>query len=276
MARHRLGGEDTAIIPAQPDAGTSQWGNPAGSPPGRTLPLRGLAIVAACVMLVAVVALAWGSKTPMWNATPPTTTPTSSQTQPVPDTGSSVPSASLTATPSARPSAGASASQRRTPGASPSLTSTPVPTQVNLVAGSTRSLESISLAGTYVTENAAFGDLMPVTTNSAATTKQAATFTVVAGLANPTCVSFLTASGNYLRHRNFRLRVEPLANTGLFRQDTTFCVRPGNNAGSVSFESVNYPGWYLHHRAAEIWLEPLADNAAFRTECSFRAAYGWV
>ena len=79
-----------------------------------------------------------------------------------------------------------------------------------------RSLESVNYPGRYVRHLNSLGQLDPVTSGSTAQTKLDATFTVVNGLASPACYSFQTKGGLFLRHRDWRLRVD--ANTG----DATF------------------------------------------------------
>ena len=55
----------------------------------------------------------------------------------------------------------------------------------------------------------------------------------------------------------------------LFREDATFCVRPGSVPGSLSFESFNYPGWYLRHRGNELWVDHSTRTAEFAADSSF-------
>lgn len=191
-----------------------------------------------------------------------TPTPTTSESARPSATPSITPS--LRSTPTPRPTA--------TAVASPTPTPVPTPAPLQLVAGTTRSLESINLAGAYLATNGSYLDLVAISAGSTAGARQSASFAVVAGLADADCVTFRAANGRYLRHRDYRLRLDPFADTDLFRQDATFCVRPGSSAGSVSFESVNYPGWYLHRRGTQLWLDALVDSAAFRSDCSFRVA----
>jgi GH43 family beta-xylosidase len=139
-----------------------------------------------------------------------------------------------------------------------------------------RSLESVNYPGSYVRHQDSLGRLDPVTAGSPTQTKLDATFTVVNGLASPSCYSFQTRAGSFLRHRDWRLRVD--ANTGdaTFRADATFCAVDGSVAGSVSLVSHNYPNRRIRHRDFGLWLDTYADTATFRADSSFRLTAPWA
>jgi hypothetical protein len=88
-----------------------------------------------------------------------------------------------------------------------------------------------------------------ITSGSPATTKADATWIVQAGLADSSCISFESANdpGQYLRHYDFELYLEPDDGGSQFAQDATFCPRPGNSGRGYSFDSVNYPNKYIRH-----------------------------
>ncbi|MBM2618109.1 AbfB domain-containing protein [Actinoplanes sp. LDG1-06] len=95
-----------------------------------------------------------------------------------------------------------------------------------------------------------------ISTSSATTDRQDATYYVRAGLSNASCYSFESRNfpGQYLRHRDSRVYRE--ANTGgSFAGDATFCARPGLSGGGTSLESANFAGRYLRHRGEEVWVE---------------------
>ena len=126
-----------------------------------------------------------------------------------------------TATPDAIPSLGVTASV-------PTATvEAPGPNLLPLTVNTTRSLRSVSQPDRYLGQVGFLADLVQVTDNSSASTKQTATFTVVTGLADASCYSFL-ADGHYLRHRAFRLRLETDDSSNLFKNDATFCVGAGS------------------------------------------------
>ncbi|MGW3351804.1 AbfB domain-containing protein [Nonomuraea rubra] len=116
----------------------------------------------------------------------------------------------------------------------------------------------------------------PTRSSAAATqTKLDATFTIVNGLATPSRFSFQTEEGRFLRHRDWRLRVD--ANTGdaTFRADATICAVDDSVAGSTSLISYNYPSRRIRHRDFELWLDPYQDTATFRADSSFRITAPW-
>lgn len=92
----------------------------------------------------------------------------------------------------------------------------------SLATGATRSFQSASYATRYWQEQSALLNLPVVTSSSTTAEKQASAFTVVAGLADSSGFSFRDASGNYLRHYNHQLRVDPTDGTDLFRTDSSF------------------------------------------------------
>jgi Alpha-L-arabinofuranosidase B (ABFB) domain len=85
----------------------------------------------------------------------------------------------------------------------------------------------------------ATGQITPVTAGSDGQTKRDATFTIVNGLASRACYSFQTKTGLFLRHRDYRLRVD--ANTGdaAFRGDATFCARGTSSRSSAQDADVS-------------------------------------
>jgi hypothetical protein len=139
-----------------------------------------------------------------------------------------------------------------------------------------RSLESVNYPGRFIRTVDSLGRLEPVTAASTAQIKRDATYTIVNGLASPACYSLQTRDGLFLRHRDWRLRVD--ANTGepAFRADATFCPVDGSVDGSVSLVSYNYPNHRLRHRDFALWLETYQDTAVFRADSSFRLAAPWA
>jgi hypothetical protein len=105
--------------------------------------------------------------------------------------------------------------------------------------------------GDYLTGNVS-GDevaIESVTSGSSSTVKADATWIVEPGLANANCVSFETAngSGDYIRHYNYELYLEPSDGTAQFALDATFCPRAGNSGSNYSFMSYNYSDHYIRH-----------------------------
>jgi len=88
-----------------------------------------------------------------------------------------------------------------------------------------------------------------VTSGSSTALKEDATWIVEPGLANSSCVSFESAngSGDYIRHYDFELYLEPNADTTQFDLDATFCPRAGNSGSDFSLMSYNYSYDYIRH-----------------------------
>jgi hypothetical protein len=88
-----------------------------------------------------------------------------------------------------------------------------------------------------------------VTSSSSATIKEDATWIIEPGLANSSCVSFKSAngSGDYIRHFDFELYLEPSDGTTQFALDATFCPRAGNSGSDYSFMSYQYSYDYIRH-----------------------------
>ncbi|MFI6509325.1 family 43 glycosylhydrolase [Streptosporangium sp. NPDC050855] len=154
--------------------------------------------------------------------------------------------------------------------ASSVLVATAAPASAATLPTGARSLEAVNYSGHYVRYTGGLGRLDPVASTGPAQTRLEATFTVVNGLASPSCHSFQTRDGLFLRHHDWRLRVD--ANTGdaTFRADATFCAVDGSVAGSVSLTSYNYPNRRIRHRDFGLWLDTHQDTAAFRADSSFR------
>jgi hypothetical protein len=139
-----------------------------------------------------------------------------------------------------------------------------------------RSLESVNYPGRFLRHADYLGRLDPVTSGSSAQTRSDATFTVVNGLASPSCYSFQAANGMFLRHRDMRVRLEASTGTPQFRGDATFCPADGSVAGSVSLVSFNFPDRRLRHRDFELWVETFQDTDRFRADSSFRLTAPWT
>ncbi|WP_405015928.1 glycoside hydrolase family 43 protein [Kitasatospora sp. NBC_00070] len=147
-----------------------------------------------------------------------------------------------------------------------------VPGGAALPVNTNRSLRSVNYPSRYVSSD---GSLAAVTASSSSAGRQAATFTVLPGLADPNCHSLRAADGRYLRHRDFKLRLGTDDGSAVFRGDSTFCPRPGSAAGSVSLESYNYPGRYLRHYDYQLSLDVYQDSDTFRADSSFQGVTPW-
>ncbi|MEU5664252.1 AbfB domain-containing protein [Streptomyces longwoodensis] len=106
--------------------------------------------------------------------------------------------------------------------------------------------------------------------------KQDATWRIVPGLADSSCYSFESRNypGEYLRHRDFRVRKDPSDGSDLFRADATWCAVPGS--GGVRLMASNFPGQYLRHIDAELWLATPGGAHAWDNPASFTEDTTWA
>ncbi|MFI0924983.1 sigma-70 family RNA polymerase sigma factor [Streptomyces sp. NPDC021012] len=228
-------------------------------------PLVSLATGAVLIAGTATYA-AWPEPAPRAPSATATAAPTVGAPAPLPSrtTASAGPSP---ASPSPVIPASASPSPVIPPSVSPS------PVGPSAVAGTVplgaQSLESADSPGLFVTYAGDFAALGSVAASSGAQARQRVTFTVVGGLADTGCVTFRAADGRYLRHQYLRLRLSADDGSALFREDATFCPRPGAVAGSVTLHAHNYPGTVLRHRDGGIWLDGSDGTRAFAGQASF-------
>ncbi|ATY98909.1 beta-galactosidase [Streptomyces cavourensis] len=112
---------------------------------------------------------------------------------------------------------------------------------------------------------------------SSATLKQDATYTVRRGLADSSCYSFESVNypGQFLRHAESRVRNSPSENSALFRQDATFCARPGIGGTGVTFESINLPGSFLRHYDSAVYIASGDGGSGFNRPQTLTADSSW-
>ncbi|MFE3140938.1 AbfB domain-containing protein [Streptomyces scopuliridis] len=106
--------------------------------------------------------------------------------------------------------------------------------------------------------------------------KNDATWKVVTGLANSQCYSFESRNypGEYLRHRDFRVRRDANDGSALFRADATFCTVAGT--GGVRLSSANLPGSYIRHINSEVWLATPGGAHAWDNPATFTEDTTWA
>ncbi|WP_327342240.1 glycoside hydrolase family 43 protein [Streptomyces europaeiscabiei] len=75
----------------------------------------------------------------------------------------------------------------------------------------------------------------------------------------------------YVRHSNFDVRIDQ----NVTNDDAKFRQRPGlAGTGTVSFESVNFPGYYLRHDGADFQLVYNDGTPQFAADATFRQVAG--
>jgi hypothetical protein len=151
-----------------------------------------------------------------------------------------------------------------------------VPGGPSLPTGVTRSLQSVNYPTRYWQEQSSLLNLPVVTSSSTTAEKQASTFTVVPGLADSNAFSFRDSAGKYLRHWDFRGRFDANDGSSIFAKDATFVARTGTAAGSVRFESYNYPGYYLRHYNYQLRVDRSDGTDLFRQDSSFVPVTAWA
>ncbi len=76
----------------------------------------------------------------------------------------------------------------------------------------------------------------------------------------------------YVRHADFDVRIDPNVSPA---QDAQFRLVPGlAGSGTVSFESVNFPGHYLRHQGFDFVLAANDGSATFAADATFRRVAG--
>ncbi|MEU6062517.1 AbfB domain-containing protein [Streptomyces sp. NPDC047097] len=111
--------------------------------------------------------------------------------------------------------------------------------------------------------------------------KNDATWRIVPGLADDRCYSFESRNypGEYLRHREFRVRREG-GGDALFRADATWCAVAA--PGGVRLASYNFPDQLLRHHDAQLWLatpggpRPYDDPALFTEDTTWAIENPWA
>ncbi|WP_405733951.1 glycoside hydrolase family 43 protein [Streptomyces sp. NBC_01537] len=146
----------------------------------------------------------------------------------------------------------------------------------SLTTGITRSFRSANYPTRYWSEATGAVNLSVITSSSTSAAKTAATFTVVAGLADSNGYSFRDSAGNYLRHYNYVGRFDANDGTTTFAKDATFVARTSPTSGAVRLESYNYPGYYLRHYNYALRLDLDANTDLFRADSSFAAVAPWA
>jgi Alpha-L-arabinofuranosidase B (ABFB) domain len=167
----------------------------------------------------------------------------------------------------ALPTATVTAASSATATAAPSVTATaasPSPstasTAPGLTPGSRISIQATTACCTsfYIQHDDSDNRVVitQLTPGSSATADADATWIVQAGLADGSCVSFESANdpGEYLRHYDFELYLDPDDGSSQFASDATFCPQPGNSGQGYSFQSVNYPNMYIRHYDYVVYL----------------------
>ncbi|GIJ46440.1 hypothetical protein Val02_33260 [Virgisporangium aliadipatigenens] len=127
----------------------------------------------------------------------------------------------------------------------------------------------------YLRHQSALARTDVVNAGSDALLKADATFVVRRGLSDSSCYSFESKNfpGQYLRHANSRVRLNPNDNSQLFRDDATFCAFDG--LSGVELRSINIAGTKVRHYAAEVWIAANGGSNAYDSPVSYAEDTSW-
>jgi hypothetical protein len=130
----------------------------------------------------------------------------------------------------------------------------------------------------YVSHSGTAVSTQAVTASSSATAKANASFTVRAGLANSSCVSFESrnTSGSYLRHQNYQLYLHANDGSSLFAADATFCPQAGRNGQGTSFASSNFPSRFIRHYGNLVYIASNGGSNTFDATNLWADDVSWV
>jgi alpha-L-arabinofuranosidase len=121
------------------------------------------------------------------------------------------------------------------------------------------------------------GQVAAITSADSATARQDATFTVLPGLADSSCYSFRSANfpTRYLRHYDYRVRLDVDDSSATFAADATFCAMRGNSGAAVSWQSLNFPSRYLRHYALDVWIASNGGSLASDATTNWAQDTSW-
>ncbi|WP_270070922.1 AbfB domain-containing protein [Streptomonospora mangrovi] len=156
----------------------------------------------------------------------------------------------------------------------------PVSEAADLPAGEWRSLRVTTPGHTdrYIRHADGLGFTAVVDGSGSDLLKADATWKMVPGLADDACYSLESRNypGEYLRHREDRVRRDADDGTRLFDQDATWCAVPGLSGTGVSLRSYNYPDHFLRHYDSELWLAGMGGPQPYDTAELFAEDASWA
>jgi hypothetical protein len=138
------------------------------------------------------------------------------------------------------------------------------------------SVQSVNYPDRYWNVSNGYGRLDPVSGDSSAASKKAASFTLVPGLAHRGCYSFAVSGGRYLRHSSSTLQAAADDGSAQFDNDATFCPHPGYFNGSIRLESYNCPGHFVRHRNFQLRLDPQENTSLYQADTTFWPVKAWA
>lgn len=144
-----------------------------------------------------------------------------------------------------------------------------------LAIGDKISFQATNLDGERIRHRRLLMDVTKVS-RSSKTDRNSSAFYVRPGLWNNNCYSFESVDkpGYFVRHQEFRLRLDEVDDSKIGKIDATFCTRAALNGDldsrSLSLEPLAWRGYTVTHRNYQLWLEPRDKDAGYKWDASFR------
>lgn len=154
------------------------------------------------------------------------------------------------------------------PKAAPSSVGAAAPDRAAELVGKEISLQSSNFLDRFVRHRNSLGFIEPIDGDLA---RADSAFRIAPGLAGR-CVSFESKNfpGQYLRHEFWRIKLAPMQDSELYRNDATFCMTPGlGDSAGVSLQSASHPDRFIRHKNFELWVEPFDGGDVFRRDATF-------
>ncbi len=146
------------------------------------------------------------------------------------------------------------------------------------------SFHSVNFPGRYIRHRNALGEISPISNDL---DRRDSTFVLRAALvgrgevetypvdANEIAVSLESVNfpGLFLRHQDFRIKLQQNDGSLLFRRDASFFHQDGGcpeGNCQVSFESVNLPGSFIRHSNFELWLAQRDGTDLFNQDAAWQ------
>jgi hypothetical protein len=98
------------------------------------------------------------------------------------------------------------------------------------------------------------------------------TFALRVGLADKNDVSLESYNypGYFLRHQDYRLKLNKIYMEQLFKEDATFKIVPElADSSAFSFESYNYPNRYIRHKDGHLWVMEDDNSQLFKEDATY-------
>ncbi|KAH4798425.1 alpha-L-arabinofuranosidase [Parastagonospora nodorum] len=156
----------------------------------------------------------------------------------------------------------------------------------NLMSGPTFAIgSSVSLRATtkgfdtkYIAHTGSTVNTQVVTSSSSSALKQAASWTVRAGLANGGCISFESrdTAGSFIRHFDFKLSLAANDGSKAFKEDATFCPQAGLSGQGSSIKAWGYPTRYIRHYESVGYIGSNGGVHTFDAAASFNDDVSFV